>query len=169
MRIGFFTVCLLVLVIRSSASAGDSSYDANVGLIWPNGFIIYYNSQGPLSYRTLTVKDLPAGVTVLGEVRASDCQHAVSIPFNLIFREGVTVSGAQGNGGFKKAIATLHRAYPQVDGIFDVRIDVHALSILGLYTRECTEIVARGFHALKPPAASELNQPDQPAVGRDVN
>ncbi|HUJ79747.1 MAG TPA: hypothetical protein VLY45_05465 [Nitrospiria bacterium] len=169
MKIGFFTVCLLVVIFRSPASAGDSSYEASIGLIQPNGFVIYYDSQGPLSYRTLTLKDLPAGFSLLGEVRASDCQHAVSIPLNLIFREGVTVSGAQGDGGFKKAMATLRRKYPHLDGMFDVKIDVQELIILGLYTRQCTEIVARGFHVLEPPAALELIQPDESAAGHDVH
>jgi hypothetical protein len=145
-----FTVGLL-LAGALSALAGDPSYEADVGLIPPGGFIVFYNSQGPLSYRTLTLKDLPAGTSQLGEVRVNNCQHAVSIPLNLVFRQGVTLSGVQGNGGFKKAMASLQRDYPQVDGIFDVKIDMHELSILGLYARECTEIVARGFRVPKTP------------------
>lgn len=141
-----------LLVWAHSAWAGDPSYEADIGLISPSGFIVFYNSQGPLSYRTLTLKDLPVGTTLLGEFKAENCQYAVSIPLNLIFRQGVTLSGAQGNGGFKKAMVGLHRDYPQVDGIFDVKIDIHTLSILGLYTRECTEIVARGFRVPQSPA-----------------
>jgi hypothetical protein len=168
-KIGFFTACLLVMVIQSSASAEDPSYEASVGLIQPGGFVIFYNSRGPLSYRTLTLKDLPAGFSLLGEVRASSCQYAISIPLDLIFRQVPRVSGAQGNGGFKKAMAALHREYPQVEGIFDVIIDVRELSILGLYSRECTDIVARGFHVIKSPAASESIQSDQSAAGLNVN
>jgi hypothetical protein len=33
----------------------------------------------------------------------------------------------------------------ELDGIFDVKVDVHKFSILGIYRRECTEITARGF------------------------
>jgi len=149
-KTGIFAVGLL-LAGALSALAGDSSYEADNGLIWPGGFIVFYNSQGPLSYSTLTRKDLPAGTVLLGEVRAKDCQHAVSIPLNLVIRQGVRVSGAQGNGGFKKAMASLHRDYPQADGIFDVKIDIQILSILGLYTRECTEIEARGFRVPTSP------------------
>jgi hypothetical protein len=141
----------LLLVGALSAWADDASYEANVGLIAPGGFIVFYNSQGPLSYRTLTFKDLPAGFSLISEVRAENCQHSVNLPLGYLFREGVTLSGAQGNGGFKKAMASLRRDYPDVDGIFDVKIDIHELSILGLYTRECTEIVARGFKAPNSP------------------
>lgn len=135
-----------------SAFAEDPSYEADFGLITPGGFIVFYNSQGPLSYSTLTLKDLPKGAALLGEVKSENCQYQVSIPLFTVFPQQVTLSGAQGNGGFKKAMASIQRDYPQLDGIFDVKIDIHELNILGIYNWECTEIVARGFRVQKSPS-----------------
>jgi hypothetical protein len=56
-----------------------------------------------------------------------------------------TVSGAAGNGGYNKTLAGLLKARPDLAGIYDVKVDVQTLSILGFYRRSCTEILARGF------------------------
>jgi hypothetical protein len=137
------TACLLMGAL--SAHADSSSYEAQFGLITVGGFIVFYNSQGPLSYNTLTLKDLPADAILLGEVRGTSCQHGVSIPIFMDFTHRATVSGAQGNGSYKKAVEDIQQDHPQLDGIFDVKIDIHNFSILGIYKRECTEISALGF------------------------
>ena len=127
------------------AFAEGPSYEANFGMITPGGFILYYNSQGPLSYSTLTLKEVPKGAALLGEVTSRNCQYSLSIPLFTALPQRVTLSGAEGDGGFKKAMANLQRDHPGLDGIFDVKVDVHELIILGIFSRECTEIGARGF------------------------
>ena len=146
MKTCFFTAVIL-LIGALPAFAEDPSYEADYGLIAPGGFfVLFYNSQGPLSYTTQTLKDLPKGATLLGEVKSSDCQHQVSIPIFTGFSQQVSISGALGNGSFKKAMTNIKRDYPQVDGIFDVKIDINELYLFfGIYNWECTEIVARGF------------------------
>jgi len=139
----------ILLMGALSAFAEDPSYEADVGLIIPGGFILFYNSQGPLSSTMLTLKDLPKDAVLLGEVKSENCQHQVSIPLFGVSQQ-VKISGALGNGSYKKAMASIQRDYPQVDGIFDVKIDIHELYILfGIYKFECTEIVARGFSVQK--------------------
>ena len=74
----------------------------------------------------------------------NSCQHGLSIPVTASIRP-TTVSGAAGNGGYNKTLAGILKARPDLAGIYDVKVDVHTISILGFYRRTCTEILARGF------------------------
>lgn len=140
----------ILLMSGSIALAESASYEAQFGLITVSGFIVFYSTQGPLSYHTMTLKDLPDDATLSGEVTGKSCQHGISIPIFMDITRSITLSGAKGDGGFKKAIVSIHRDHPRLDGLFDIKVDTHQLSILGIYKRQCTEVSARGFSLQKP-------------------
>jgi hypothetical protein len=124
--------------------AQEGGTTARPGLIATGGLVVFYASEGPLSFATLTPGDLPPGARDAGEVQGRSCQHGLAIPITASIR-ATTVSGAAGNGGYTKTLAAILKARPDLAGIYDVKIDVQTLSILGFYRRICTEILARGF------------------------
>ena len=135
---------LAALLAAPAARAQEEGTTARPGLIRPGGLTVFYASEGPLSFATLTPGELPPGARDAGEVRGSSCQHGLSIPVTASIRP-TTVSGAAGNGGYRKTLAGILKARPDLAGIYDVKVDVQTLSILGLYRRICTEVLARGF------------------------
>lgn len=151
-------------LLATSAGAQSPAYEADLGLIFVGGFILFYDSQGPLSYQTYTPQESPDGAVSLGEVAGDSCQHGLSIPIIFSAADRFSVSGAKGDGSFKKALRDLHQKHPEVDGIYDVKVDVHQLSILGIYKRACTEVAARGFRRARPEegAASRTGLPPGP-------
>lgn len=140
-------------LLSASAWAQNPAYEADIGLIFVGGFILFYDSAGPLSYQTFTPRESPDGALSLGEVTGDSCQHGLSIPIIFSATDRFSVSGAKGDGSFKKALRDLRQRHPDVDGIYDVKVDVHQLSILGIYKRDCTEVVARGFGRVRSAAA----------------
>ncbi len=132
-------------LLSTSAWAQSPAYEADIGLIFVGGFILFYDSEGPLSYQTFTPRESPDGAVSLGEVAGNSCQHGLSIPIIFSATDRFSVSGAKGDGSFKQALSDLRQKHPGVEGIYDVKVDVHQLSILGIYKRDCTEVVARGF------------------------
>ncbi len=127
--------------------AEKAVYEAQAGLINVGGFVVFYNSQGPLSYNTLTPGDIPKESLDAGEIQCESCQYGISIPFvsSLIGSRNSSVSGALGDGGFRKALKNLQRERPELRGIYDVKVDVHKVNILGVYKKVCMEVSARGF------------------------
>jgi len=134
----------VALLAAPAVRAQETGTTAHPGLISPGGLILLYASEGPLSFATLTPGDLPAGAKDAGEVTGRSCQHGLALPIAASVR-ATTVSGAVGNGGYDKTLAAIRKARPELAGIYDVKIDVQTLSILGFYRRICTEILARGF------------------------
>lgn len=137
-------------LLSTSAWAQSPAYEADIGLIFVGGFILFYDSEGPLSYQTFTPRESPDSAVLLGEVAGASCQHGVSIPIIFSATDRFSVSGAKGDGSFKKALSDLHLKHPLVEGVYDVKVDVHQLSILGIYKRDCTEVVAQGFRRVRP-------------------
>ncbi len=137
----------LFLLLASQARADWDEYDARPGLIPIGGLIVFFNSQGPLSYPTLTPKEIPSDAVNIGTVRCKSCQHGLSIPITTpsSSSRSTNLSGAQGDGSFKKALAQLQKDRPELKGIYDVKVDMHRISVLGIYKRLCTEVTARGF------------------------
>jgi len=137
---------LTIAMSLGNALAERPAYRARLGIINVGGIIVFYNSQGPLSYNTLTPKEIPPDATDVGQVKCRSCQHGISIPvMSSLATRSTSVSGAQGDGSFRKALANLRRRRPELQGIYDVKIDIHKFSIMGLYRKVCTEITARGF------------------------
>jgi hypothetical protein len=135
---------LAVLMAAPAVLAQEEGTTASPGLISPGGLVLFYASEGPLSFATLTPGELPPGARDAGEVRGRSCQHGLAIPVSATIRP-TTVSGAAGNGGYEKTVAAILKVRPDLAGIYDVKVDVHILGILGFYRRSCTEILARGF------------------------
>lgn len=138
-------VLVCCVLIAGKAWAQSPAYEASFGLIFVGGLILFYDSEGPLSYQTLTPNEVPNDAVLLGEVFGRSCQYGLSIPIIFSAANRLSVSGAKGDGSFKNALMNLHWRHPRVEGVYDVKVDVHQLSILGIYRRDCTEVVARGF------------------------
>jgi len=92
------------------------------------------------------MKDLPQGsVAMMEEIEGRSCQYGISIPIFFGGGQRTSVSGAGGDGSYRKALLDIKHRHPKMDGIYDVKIDSHQINILGIYKRVCTEIVGRGF------------------------
>jgi hypothetical protein len=139
-----FLAAALALLASSGIRADDGD-EAQFTLLRPGGFVVFMNSRGPLSYVTLSPGELPADAQRTGVVRCSSCQHGLSIPLGMPTQSRGNVSGTQGNGGFDRALARLKSEQPELRGIYDVKVDLHQIIVLGVYRRLCTEITARGF------------------------
>ena len=120
------------------------AYEARPGLIFVGGFVLYYDSEAPLSYQTLTPNEKPVDVVTIGEVKGDSCQHGLSIPIIFSATDRTSVSGATGDGSYKKALLAIREKHPDLAGLYDVKVDIHQWSIL-TYSRECTIVVAQGF------------------------
>jgi hypothetical protein len=148
-RFVFLLVSLLACA-GPAAFANEDNSNANYGgLMAPLGYIVlYYNSKGPLSYVTSTLKDLPHDAVQLGRVSGVSCQYGVAIPITpptSPTSSGTSISGAQGNGSYEKTLSTIKQAHPEVAGLYDVIVDLHTTSVLGIFKRVCTEVSARAF------------------------
>lgn len=143
----FLAALLLASFVSAARARGENDEDTAVpGLIPAGSFMLFYKTQGPLSFVAMTPKDRPPGARELGTVRGVSCQHGLSIPLSADVR-GISVTGAYGNGSFVKAIAQIKKEKPEIIGIYDVRTDLRVFSLLGLYRKLCTEVTARAFAA----------------------
>lgn len=128
--------------------AEPEDYEAKPGLINVGWLVLFYNSKGPLSYDTPTRSELPADAVPLGPVECNSCQRGLSIPLPISAfgrsRAG-SLSGALGDGGFERALANLRKTRPDLRGIYDVKVDMRRVSVLGIYKKMCMEISAQGF------------------------
>jgi len=137
------------LLSTTSCSQGPA-YRANSGLIFVGTFVVFYDSEGPLSYQTITPWELPKDGISIGEVMGDSCQHGLSIPIIYSARDRVSLSGAVGDGSYRKALRDISRKHPDLDGLYDVKVDIQRLSILTIYNRSCTLVVAQGFKRKRP-------------------
>lgn len=122
---------------------GDEN-EAAPGLLPAGGIMLFYKSEGPLSFVSMTPKDRPADAKETGEVKGISCQHGLSIPTAAQFR-ATSVTGGYGDGSFAKAMEKIRAARPALRGVYDVRVDMRVFSILGVYRKLCTEVTARAF------------------------
>ncbi|TPW21322.1 MAG: hypothetical protein FD126_806 [Elusimicrobia bacterium] len=126
---------------RAQEEEGD---DSSPGMVRVGGFLLFYDSQGPLSFASATRSELPAGAVDAGEVVASACQHGLSIPTGFSLRS-TNVSAAAGRGGYMKALERLRKERPELRGLYDLKVDVRETSVLRVWRRMCVELSARGF------------------------
>lgn len=108
------------------------------------GLLLYQDTEAPLSFVSLSRSELPADAQIIGPVFGKGCQHGISVPLSASLR-ATQVSGAAGKGGTRKALVQIHEQVTDIRGLYDVKIDVHILMILGLYRRQCVEINAIAF------------------------
>ncbi len=136
---------LAALVAAPCAAIGEGDEDGAVPMMQPSGgLLIFYDSTGPMSFPSMTPRDLPAGARALGLVRGEACQRGVSIPTAVDIR-ATDVSGVLGDGGYAKALSAIKKSFPEVSGIYDVMTDARVFSILGVFKSTCTIVTARGF------------------------
>ena len=138
---------IALLIFISPLLADDpETYEYNPDLISVEGYILLYDVQGPASYATSTPGELPANAVKLGPVYARACQHGLSLPLtaNLKSQSG-KIGGALGNGGYLQALRNLKKERADIEGIYDVKVDLDEVRILSIYSRLCTVITARGF------------------------
>ena len=134
------------------AASGEGDEDTALpGMIPSGGLMLYYDSTGPMSFPSMTPKDVPADARPLGKVSGRSCQRGLSIPLTLDPR-GTSISGAKGDGGYRKALEQIKKEHPDAAGLYDVISDYEVFSILGVYRSMCTVVTARAF-ALPAPAA----------------
>jgi hypothetical protein len=139
-----FLACLVVALVTPQAAIGQSGYEASSGVIRPGGFVLFLSASGPLSYATLTPGQLPRDALRLGPVSGRGCQFAIATP--VINIAGIPrLSAGAGGGGFDKALQHIRESYPDLKGIYDVKIDIHVVGVLTVFQRLCTEITAQGF------------------------
>jgi hypothetical protein len=132
----------LLLLVAVPALAQEDVDEAVPDMITIGGFLMFYDARGPLSFPSMTPRDLPRGAIVGPEVEGRACAYGVAVPITL---NGPTISGAAGNGGYEAALSQIRERHPTIAGVFDVRVDDHTTSVLGFFRRLCTEIVARSF------------------------
>lgn len=134
----------MALLLAGAAAAQEDTYEARPGLISTGGIFLFYINQGPLSFRTMTARELPPGAVPMGDVTGSSCQRGLSIPTSASLR-ATNISGVLGNGGFDRALLSAAQKHPGLAGVYDVRVDRHTFSILGVFRQSCVEILALGF------------------------
>lgn len=140
-------IVLFVVLALCSACAPLQrwNYEARSGLIFVGTFVVFYDSEGPLSYQALTPHDILPAMVPVGEVVGDSCQHGLSIPIIFSANDRFSVSGAKGDGSYRKALRNIQEKYPHLAGVYDVKVDVQKWSILTIYRRECTVVAAQGF------------------------
>ena len=152
MRI-LLAAALVALAAAPCRALGEGDEDtAAPGLQPASGMVLFYQSAGPLSFPSMTPKDVPAGVRKIKEVKGRACQRGLAVPIAANFN-ATNISAYLGNGGYAKALAQIKKAHPDVVGLYDVRTDVEVFSILGFYRSLCTEVTARAFALTPAPAA----------------
>ncbi len=137
---------LLFLLAGPAAAAGETEDDRALPTMTNRGSLhLFYQSVGPMSFVAMTPRDVPADARLLGEIKSVSCQRGVSIPLAANFR-ATSVSNSYGDGGYQKALALMKKQHPDLEGIYDVRVDLGIFSLLGgIYRSLCTYVTARGF------------------------
>ena len=139
---------LLILLFGLSPLRADDPlpYEATPDQIDLDGYIIFYNAEGPLSYASATPQDLPDNAVSIGRVHGKACQHGLALPFTVNVKgQSGKLSGAYGRGGYERALRKIKKDHSDIQGIYDVQVDLHQTSILTIYRRVCTEVTALAF------------------------
>ena len=87
------------------------------------------------------------------------CQHGLSIPIIYSATDRLSLSGAAGDGSYRKALQNIAEKHPGIAGLYDVKVDIQRMSILTIYSRNCTIVVAQGFK--RNPQETPSAQPSQ--------
>ncbi len=135
---------VLVALLAGGRPEAHAQSEASPGLIGIGGYVIFFGAEGPLSYATLTPRDVPPEATRVGPVTGRSCQYGVSVPVGGL-TSNTRVSGALGQGGYEKALTDIRARHPGLLGIYDVQVDQHVVRVLTVFQRLCVEVTARGF------------------------
>jgi len=153
---------LLIALLPAAGWAfgeGDQDNADPTDMIAPSGLVVYYDSSGPLSFVSMTPKDVPDGARKIPRVKGVACQRGIAAP-SLLVGSTLDLSAYYGDGSYAKALRQIKKDNPEISGIYDVRVDLHMFSILGVYHSQCTEVTARAFVL---PSAPPPSPPPAPA------
>ena len=128
----------------SSSKVFAATYNQYPSVVSPSGYFVVYDVQGTLSFEPSTRWELPKNILDQGEVLGQSCAYALSIPLSLALST-TKISGAYGENGYNKAVKNILKAHPDITGIYDVKVDTHIITVLGIFTRQCLELTARAF------------------------
>jgi hypothetical protein len=149
--IGLGTTLFFLIFISISqtwAFGPHSSSYMSEGIELPKGIPAYQNYTAPISYISLTRRDVIAlskGKEVI-EVEGKSAKTRVFIPVGYFIGLSPTsgLSFDVMDRSIEKAIDDAKNRYG-VQTLYDVRIDRHVLSILGIYTKTTTIVHAKGI------------------------
>lgn len=146
-RAGLLAVVLLsgcATVIGHTRDPNEQGNGAS-GLYAAGTVLLYQDSVGPLSYRSVS-----GGAAPSRAVNGVACQSAITIPFGLIWAVAQSGSPANaagflgagwGDGGYAKAVAAAQAAAPG-SRLTDVRADLRTRIVLGIWRQQCVQIAA---------------------------
>ncbi len=144
MRILLAAALAAALAVPCHAVGEGDEDDAIPGLISPSGMMMFYDSSGPMSFPSMTPKDIPDDARKIKEVKGRACQRGLAVPIAANF-SATNISAYLGNGSYARALAEIKKNNPDITGIYDVRTDVEDFAILGFYRSLCTIVTARAF------------------------
>ena len=137
------------------AEMSDEPIGAVSGMLIPtHGLTLFSHGVGPLSYRAMTsgeankvkVEHLKIEPRVSGEA----CQKGIYFPIvgylvKLNFPySAFELGGSWGNGGFQKAVESLHDNFPGLVHVVDLKVDYNIKSVLTIYLEFCTRVTGVG-------------------------
>lgn len=162
--------CLVALSCARCASPRRPSYVAVPKVLSQGGLLQVLDATGYLSYQTPTPKDLP-GYRFVRRARGEVCQNDLHLPLALEGSHANTaLSGAQtldiawGNAAVAQGVADAMSGAPVGAVLYDLTLDLHQMSVLGLFfRRQC--LVVSGSLAL--PWAAPRKTPAPGAVPKD--
>ena len=102
MRILLAAALVALLALNSRAVGEGDEDDAVPGLQPANGMVLFYESEGPLSFPSMTPKDVPDGARKIREVKGRACQRGLSVPIAANIN-ATNISAYYGNGSYAKA------------------------------------------------------------------
>ena len=137
-------IFFLAFFILTAQNLIANTYTASPSLVAPSGYFLVYDVQGTLSFEPSTRWNLPKDIKDAGAVSGQSCAYALSIPLSLALSSS-KISGAYGENGYNKALKSILKVDPNIAGIYDVKVDRHTISVLGVFTRSCLELSARAF------------------------
>lgn len=126
-----------------------TSYEANPQVLRSNGFVIFQDSSGALSYHAPVGRDVRKLVSS-HRVRGRACQHGFQLPIapllaaatNSPLASAATVSVSWADGGYRDAMEDARRGLPPNAVLYDVRADLSTMMILSIYTQRCVVLDA---------------------------
>lgn len=143
----------LTFILSNNVWGAGAGRDGKIGdihdrLQLPRGFLSYQDFTSPLSYPSLTRRDVnPLDQTnEVVEVEGKSATIKIVLPIGLLFGLSPTTgfSFDLNDRGVQEAIADAKRRHG-VQILYDVRIDMHLFSIFGLYSKTTTIVHAKGI------------------------
>ncbi len=150
-QVGATFLLIFISISQAWAFGPHSTGSASEGIELPHSILAYQNYTAPIFYLSLTrrdVIDLSKGKEVI-EVEGISEKARLVIPIGNFFGLGLFSFLADPSldimdRSIEKAMDDAKNRYG-VQTLYDVRIDRHVFSILGIYTKTTTLVHAKGI------------------------